>query len=402
MRRKKITLLHHDCMTMDESTKHEPQMTFQAAHPTMETHPIAGRTVSELLEDSGNCRQVMNLHLLSDSLFSEQQKLRHVLDWAHSFLSSGSEVHRELCRADSLILADEEQRETQKTSSAYMHSSAAKYHHPITCTAGSDEVFGAFPDDSCIPERDLSGHSLELSKEKVEKEVGAKMEVAKEDARMSERMEKLNEEQESNSTFAKNNMTNSEPDKTQEWIVKTSPPALTVYEEYQFCVDQLHHLRVRQNQNIEPGCFILSPAKEREKSEETAPENPESYEKLIKAGRKQVTAAEITKKRSSGVINKIQDRSEYNRSRATLTEHGRTKHSDKETPAESVCQGNTISSNTHLGLDSNKCGELMKGTAWGITSADNSTPMEHLTAPSHNVPAVEESAALTTDPGIIE
>ncbi|KAM7416793.1 hypothetical protein PAMA_018723 [Pampus argenteus] len=72
--------------------------------------------VSELLEDSGNRRQSISLHLLSGSLFSEQQKLRHVLDWARSFLSSGSEVHHEFCRADNLILANEIQRETRRGS----------------------------------------------------------------------------------------------------------------------------------------------------------------------------------------------------------------------------------------------------------------------------------------------
>lgn len=128
---------------MDASKKHEPQ-TFQAANPTTETHPVTrvGRTVSDLLGESGNCRQIinqeLNLHLLSDSLFSEQQKLRHVLDWAHSFLSSGSEVHHEFCRADSLILADE----GLKKSPAYKHLLAIKYHHPVSCAAGGNEVLG--------------------------------------------------------------------------------------------------------------------------------------------------------------------------------------------------------------------------------------------------------------------
>ncbi|KAK9522850.1 hypothetical protein VZT92_019289 [Zoarces viviparus] len=187
-------------MTMDTSNKHEPQMTVWAANPTMETRPLtgAGRTVSELLEDSGNCRPIINqelkLRLLGDSLFSEQQKLSHVLDWAHSFLSSGSEVNHQFCRADSLILADEEQRERP----AYMHPSAAKCHHTVSCTAGGSEVFGHFPDDPCISfsfiperekenkkkvfgtarnlklsyktpaalsERDISGHTMELSDE---------------------------------------------------------------------------------------------------------------------------------------------------------------------------------------------------------------------------------------------
>lgn len=509
-----------------------PQMTFQAANLTMETHPItrAGRTVSELLEDSGNCRRIinreLNLHLLSDSLFSEQQKLRHVLDWAQSFLSSGSEVHHEFCRADSLIFADEERRNTQKKSPAYKHSSAAKYYHPVSCTAGVNEVFRAFPDDPCIPsftpggrdkeyretpenvkskelkdvtdkqtssqdnncrtsglfisnqrphtslsdrntnqtlasdgatcsvkestlcwsnvesmvfgtgsnlklnyktagaqpERDISGHQMELRKLKVEGKVGTKMKVAKEeleDARMDERKGTINEEQKSSSAFAlyaKNNMSNSEPEKTQERMEKTSNischlktwPTLTVYERYQLCVDQLHHLRVRQSQYTEPGCFIDSPANDRKTSEEFAPQNPQIEKRLNKAGSKRVTAAEITKK-SSDVINKNQDRSQYNRSRATLTEHGHHKHCDsltvKETPAASrpVRQRNKITTNTHLGLDSNTCGALIKATGGVITSIDEviNTHMEQLgTVPGNNGTVVEENAALTTNPGI--
>uniref|UniRef100_UPI0037E85C0E F-box/LRR-repeat protein 20-like n=1 Tax=Semicossyphus pulcher TaxID=241346 RepID=UPI0037E85C0E len=106
----------------------------------METHPstTAGRSVSELLEDSGNRRpiidQELSLHLLSDSLFSEQQKLRHVLDGAHTFLSSRSEVHSEFCRADSVMLADEEQ----------------KYQHPVCCDAGGNEVFGGIGGGGCL------------------------------------------------------------------------------------------------------------------------------------------------------------------------------------------------------------------------------------------------------------
>ncbi|XP_070689394.1 F-box/LRR-repeat protein 2-like [Pempheris klunzingeri] len=142
---------------MDKSKKHELQMSFQAAIPTVTTHPVKReeRTVSDLLEDSGgNCRQVTNrelsLHLLSDSLFSEQQKLRHVLDWAHSFLNSGSETHHEFCRADSLILADEEQEKF----SAHKHSSSDKYHHLISCTAGRNEPAGVPVCDCwlCLPD----------------------------------------------------------------------------------------------------------------------------------------------------------------------------------------------------------------------------------------------------------
>ncbi|XP_033503132.2 uncharacterized protein LOC117269879 [Epinephelus lanceolatus] len=489
----------------------------------MEKHPVtrAGRTMSELLEDSGNCRQLINLHPFSDSLFSEQQKLRHVLDWAHSFLSSGSEVHHEFCRADSLILADEKRREIQKQSPAYKDSSAAKYHHPVSCAAGGNEVFGPSPNDPCIPltfapvrikeykepptniksielqdatdkqtpsqnncresnlsisnqrqhtnssdrntnqwliiestscwsdvesmvfgtasdlklsnktagaqsEGDISRHEMEQSKVKVDKKVGTKKKVAEEEmenSKMGKMKGKVHEEQESSSVFAKYNMSISEPERTQELTEETPnlsfschskiPPTLTVYEQYQLCVDQLHLIRVRQSQYIEPGCVIKSSAKERKTSEETAVQNSEIKKRLQKAGSKRITAAEITKERSSRVINKNQDRSQHNRSRATLKKHGQTKHCDnltvKETPdaicAENgpVCQRNTLNSNTQFGLDSNRCGELIKGTAGGITSADTviDTPVEHLrTAPGDNVPAEEGSAALTTDTGL--
>ena len=92
---------------------------FQAANPTMETHRTTreARAGSEHLEDAGNCRQNINQEPnLCGSVLSEQKKLRHVLDWAQRFLSSGSELHRELCRADSLSLAtekDEEKREAE-------------------------------------------------------------------------------------------------------------------------------------------------------------------------------------------------------------------------------------------------------------------------------------------------
>lgn len=109
-------------MRMDKSKKDVPQITFQAANPAMATHPI---TVSELLEDSGNCRQILkqelSLHPLSACLLSEQQKLRHVLDWAHRFLSTDSKVSHEFCRADSLILANADQ---------------------ISSAVGGNEVFG--------------------------------------------------------------------------------------------------------------------------------------------------------------------------------------------------------------------------------------------------------------------
>lgn len=130
---------------MDTFEKQGSQRT-EASKPTLETHctTVVRRAVSDLLEDAGNCRQtihqVLDLHPLSVSLFSEQQKLRVVLDWAQSFLTRTSDFHHEICRADSLKLADTIHRETEKTSPTYKYSSSAKYNHPVNCTAGSDEV----------------------------------------------------------------------------------------------------------------------------------------------------------------------------------------------------------------------------------------------------------------------
>lgn len=112
---------------MDKSLKQEPHGTLQAVNVTVETRPItrARCNASELLEDSGKRRQIinqeLNLHLLSDSLFSEQQKLRQVLDWTHNFLSSDLGAHQEFCRADSFISADEDHRatETKQTPALY-------------------------------------------------------------------------------------------------------------------------------------------------------------------------------------------------------------------------------------------------------------------------------------------
>lgn len=533
----------------------------------MERHPVTrdGHTVSELLEDSGNCRHIikqeLNLHLLSESLFSEQHKLRHVLDWAHSFLSGDSEVHHQFCRADSLMLADEEQRGTQKKSPACKPTSTSGFHHPVSCSAGGNEEFGGgsmqrvchleaskyeksesnnhlcafkphFSDDPCIPlsfipgrdevtwpecretpenikctkledgtsqdntcstnslftsserqrtylsgrntnqrlasegatglikesascwsstrhkksvvfgtvsnmklsyktagvqsGRDVSGHQMEPSKEKAEGKTGTWKEVE----RMGEWKEKVNEDRDSSpafSAYAKNY--NSEPQMTHEQMERTSnlslschltiPTTLTVYEQYQLCVDQLHHLRVRQSQLMELRCFQESPAKERKTSKEMAApaETPalpipgfglnSSTTENKKSLNKRITAAMITKERSLEAINNNQDGSKQNRSKATVTEQGATKQCDnltvKETPAPICAEGRPVGQrHTHLDLDINKCGELIKGNnAGGITSNDKIISMEHQrTAPGDNVPAVEESAALTHYAGI--
>ncbi|XP_074526915.1 uncharacterized protein LOC141790745 isoform X1 [Halichoeres trimaculatus] len=122
-------------------------MTFKVGNKTMESHSAsrASFSWSELLEDSGSQRQIKNqelsLNLLCESLFSERQKLRQVLDWTHAFLSKGSEVHSEFCRAESLMLADEKEGKLP----SYDCLSAAKYQH-VSCDAGSGVFLGAGDD----------------------------------------------------------------------------------------------------------------------------------------------------------------------------------------------------------------------------------------------------------------
>lgn len=101
----------------------------------------AGSAIAEFLEDAGNHRlhEETSLVPLRDSVFSEQQKLRFVLDWAHSFLSSNSEAHREVCRADSPKLAETTHRKTHQRIT-YNYSTSSKYNHPASYTAESGEV----------------------------------------------------------------------------------------------------------------------------------------------------------------------------------------------------------------------------------------------------------------------
>lgn len=546
---------------MDKSWKQEPQGTFQAVNLNRETLPLtrAGRKASELLEDSGKCRQIikqeLNLHLLSDSLFSEQQKLRHVLDWTHSFLSSDSEVHHEFCRADSLILADEDQRVTETKSPAYKLTPASGYHHPVYCTAGGNEEFGGevmkvwhlepsryessesnnslyafkphFSDNPCIPlsfiprrdevtwpecretlenikdgtnkqtpsqdnrcgtnnpfksgqrqhthlsdrntnqmpasesatglieesasccsstphkksmvhgtvsnmklsyktaesGRDISGPQIEVSKEKVQ----GKTETWTEVVRMGRCKGKVNEDQDSSPALSAHvKSCNSEPQMTHEQMEKTTnrscichltiPTALTVYEQYQLCVNQLHHLRERQTQHMELKHFLELPAKERKTTKETAAPaeapalpvsgfefNSSTSPENKKCLNKRVTAA---KERSLDAINNNQDGSEHSRRKATVTEQGVAKHCDnltmEETPASICAESRPVcQTNTNFDPDVNKCGELSKGNAGGITSNDKIISMEQLrNVPGDNVPGVEETATLAHNTGI--
>ncbi|XP_044229635.1 uncharacterized protein LOC122997514 [Thunnus albacares] len=499
---------------MDDFEKHQPQMTVQVANPTVETHPTveAKSAVSELLEDSGNCRQSIKLHVLSDSLFSEQQKLRHVLDWAHSFLSSGSEVHHEFCRADSLILANENQRETERGSPVYKHSSAAKYCHQVTCIAGSNEVFEGrqrmekvwqlepshykkselnkhlcryklpFPDDPCIPfsftpgrdevtwlekretpetkknmelhdathkqtpsqdnncrtsslsisnqrqrdtnltlassdgatclierstsslskgihrstdqrdmiyktaeaqsEKEVSGDQMELKRANIERKLGLKV-----------REGQMNNKQKSSSGFrmdAKDNKSHSESEQTPKQMENTANPNfschlkisanLSIYEQYQLCMD---HFRMRESQQETPRFEF-----------DSLDTSAEIKKHLSKVSSRGVTAVDLTKT-SSAIINENQDRTTHNRNGSTLAEQGHLKTTVKETPA-AICaesKEKTVTSATHLDLDSNKHGDFIKRAA-NSNDKHIKTQTEHLwTAPGDNVSPAEERVA---------
>ncbi|XP_068994409.1 uncharacterized protein [Embiotoca jacksoni] len=544
---------------MDKSEKHEPQSQTDAA---METLPIT-RTrsaASDLPEDAGNCRQSisqeLSLHLLSDSLFSERQKLRHVLDLADSFIRSSSEVCHEFCRADSLIQTDVKHRGTEKRSPE--HPPAAKYYDPVSCAAGGNEVFEGrgslekvwqressnynyfcrlpFPYDlhfpfsfspakdeetwpqngetenmknmelqlttkkqtpsqnNCITSRlqvsnqrlntDISLSSTnqtlasddekQLIKEStssgstaihkmstvfgavstlkpllksndftdmIPKTAGAQSkgvpenqkEVRKaaeemednkkekiEDDRIEQYCGKMHEEQESHSDLvvhAQNKTSHSELETIPVQMAKSAHPSstchlklpsnLTIYEQYQLCVDQLHHLRITQRQHIKSACFTQSPEKERKTSEETAGFVPASFFEVIahiadleinNQGHKRVTHAE-----KSPVTSKI---SKYNRNGTKMRGHGETEYCDNltvnKTPANEsrrLCQKNNPQSAAHLDLNSKKHGDFKQETAGDKVV---NTPTEILRTKPGDFPPMEESATLTANTGSLQ
>lgn len=197
----------------------------------------------------------------------------------------------------------------------------------------------------------------------------------------------------------------SEPERIHEQMAKTAnasfdynfkiPSHLTVYEQYKLCMDQLHHLRLRQNAE-----------KERKTEETAAPAeapvlptscfecmssntNPDIKKCLNKVQSKRLSAAEMTAERASDTSNE------------KATEHGDNGDNLNvhQTPAkQSLRQENYVSSTAHLDLSDNKDG-FMKKTATAITSTEKviSTRLMH----SRAAPAdVEESAARSAHPGI--
>ncbi|XP_047197225.1 uncharacterized protein LOC124852385 [Hippoglossus stenolepis] len=451
----------------------------------MESHQTTreARAGSEHLEDAGNCRQNINQEPnLCCSLLSEQKKLRHVLDWAHRFLSSGSELHRELCRADSLILAtekDEEKRETEVFdgggATSYENREKCKFlcgfksplqdepdvpfsrrddvtwpenreteniksmkrQHSINkqspsqsyCTTNrlniSNQRHQTHVSDSsknqtltsatCSIEGSTSCRSNVICKKRTvsskcdSEDVSYKIngaqegdmsdnqkEVKKQVEEMVEGEEEKRgaglEEMDGNKNqgtylafleFANDKMSHSEIP----CHLKT-PSDLTVYEQYQHCVDRLHRLRLRPS--IEAGCFADSPARGKKTCEETAaPARPPSRSKLNSSTTNPEVAkyfSEATTKTDDLYKNKERTKSGRCR-RATLTKHEETKHRDNLTLRKNRCLGRTSS------VYCNKHGDFMKRPAGAKTSIDkpvnahveDSTGEERAAPPANSV-----------------
>lgn len=189
----------------------------------------------------------------------------------------------------------------------------------------------------------------------------------------------------------------------------TIPTTLTIYEQYQLCVDQLHQLRVRKSQHEKLRCFLESPAKESKPSQNMAAlaeapalpipgfELDSPTTETLKTPNKRDTTATITNEWSLEVLNNNQDGSRHNRSEAAIPEQEVTEQCDSLIVKQSqtpICTESRHHGwrNTQLDLDINKY-ELIKGTEAGMTSNDKmiSMPIE----PLRTIPAVEESAALT-------
>ncbi|KAK2837173.1 hypothetical protein Q5P01_014385 [Channa striata] len=380
---------------------------------TMETHhsTAVGHVLSELLEDPGNCRpsvhQALDHHCLSDSVFSERQKLRVVLDWAHSFLGSGSEVRHELCTANNLKLADKKQKETAKTSCK--HSFSAKLSHPDSCTAGYNEErvtavkvwhldpSKTFPTNNGSTDMTYGSAQPDGKQKENAKHVGNSGTTCKE----------------SSSDFvmySDDNLSHSRPQKTMAETVGAAcqfkvPSGLSVYEQYQLCVDQVHNLRLRQSRHTEPGCTTDSPEEGRKTCEEPAapdeePDQPPSSFKLNSSSKtpehkksqnkvqiKTWTCAEISEERSGN-----RDGAASKTNGPSIGEREERKHCDSFSAKE-----NAATNTGHLSLCSNKHKGFMKRTE-AVTANDNviNTHLEHLGA----APAdVEERSVLTAEPG---
>lgn len=322
-------------------------MTFKPQNPTMEINNTTGKAhdVSELLEDAGNCRKNLNqelsLHLLSDTCCSEHQKLRHVLDWAHRFLSSGSEVYHELCRADSLILVNEK-KETEKSLPACEDPSAAKYRCQVSCAVGTHDVLGGgntvkvgqpsnyknseqnnflsrfkspLQDDLHTPRSFTQGRDETIWTEGQEIKNMKNMRL-----QQSTNKPTSNQEHRSGATVSM-----SEPEEIPGQTRHPSfshhlniSPNLTVYEQYQLFVDQLYQLRRCQNMkwacSLESSANVKKTTKEKTASVEASA--PPCYglittsqnKQLIKARSRVVTAAQTTEKWCLGAIGKNQGR----------------------------------------------------------------------------------------------
>uniref|UniRef100_A0A3Q1GUH2 F-box/LRR-repeat protein 7-like n=2 Tax=Acanthochromis polyacanthus TaxID=80966 RepID=A0A3Q1GUH2_9TELE len=251
-------------------------------------------------------------------------------------------------------------------------------------------------------------------------------------------MYKLQESSSDFGMYSHHKMSHSAPKKIPEEIAKAATPRftcqlklashLTVYEQYQLCVDQLHHLRMRQSQHTESGCFTQLPEKGRKTSEETVGSgkaavrpashfevnshitNLETKKHLHNTGGE---SAENTEERSSCVTSKNQDESQYKSNRATLSEHTDLKCCDNmtfgekstgiRTKSRSLCGKKILINNAHLDPNGKIHPDLMKKAVEYLIKTDvMNTPMEPLRTKPDAVSSVEENAAHPAKPGLLQ
>ncbi|KAM3610772.1 uncharacterized protein V6R79_008769 [Siganus canaliculatus] len=357
-------------------------------------NPVLGAE-SKLLKDSGKRRKERSCYFVSDSSVSERQKLRHVLDWAQRFISH--EFHYE-------------------ASSVHCTFDASYYDDACLPVSFNPDMDGAVSSESRERPENVKEDKCIFSQDNVNTDMSFQLHdclldsctnhvIASECATGLSKETELNErrfdvnvqtkmkfrDQDSENHISKNEMK-----RTVE-----IPQTLSIYEQYQLCVDQLDRLRRSQSQHTEPGCFEESNGKERKASEETATlanasglsaTASDTNPKIHKHSDTRATAAEIPKERSTDVVNKTQHRSKYSSSGAALKQ---AESKDRDSlNAEETCAH--VTGDTRLCLDDNKCKKSLRGNVDGKTLTDAKTPLDHR-RPVLDV-NLKETDALTTHP----
>lgn len=347
-------------------------MESQGATPASEeTHraTVAGR---ELLEDAGNrtqsIHQVMKLFPLSDSLVSEQQKLRVVLDWAHSFLSSGSDLqhkHNELAWNGN---RETEHFKSVAAKSGKRQDSSSKSNDPTDLINEGAQSKGQLSDNQKEPRKQ--------SEEKTE------------DGKMGRNDGKMSKTSSSASVVRMNdNLSRGVTAKTPDQMTKPTsttrlqiPSNLTVYEQYRLCVDQLHHLRAAKDTTSSED--TAAAAEPRAPASSCLEFNSAMKKRLNEVQSRKLPAAETTETRAS-------DHNGNTRETPPTNDEEFKPRGVNVTPAgvkaesRSLCPDNDCISAAHLDLNGN-------------IYASN---MNNAEADEHFKSQMERSAALAANPG---